>query len=266
MTESEKPKFEEVYAYAKKSVDHFLRKHAYQMAPELKEEIAQNAMMRVWEAYQKLEADKGWKSFIQLHCRGAVLDFIKMGSFEDGFVSGSEEGDLQSRIEIISEDSGGSVLSEESTAALFGIFTDTNATEGELKPNWTLLSKMIGKDESLHILAKILYGFSQEEVAQQLATDLGVTISRERVSQRIQEYQEQLDSPVNIGDAWIEQSIFALGLCSRFHMPEKDSGLGHDLKSFDISDPESFRKARQYYEPSLFDFLGMNQMCEIFDG
>lgn len=263
METTARPDFNEVYAYAKKSVDHFIRKHAFKIPNELKEEIVQNAMMRVWEAYKKLDAERGWKSFIQLHCRGAVLDFIKMGSFEDGFTGTSEPGDLQTRVEIASNENKGSLLNVDDTAALFGIFAKTDATEGDITPNWNLLNRMAGKDEGLAIVSKVLLGFSQEDIACQMSTDIGGSVSRERVSQRIYEYFELLDAPCNIGDPWIEQSIFALGLSAKFSMPGRDNGIGWNLMPFNLQDQDSFKHAREFYEPSLFNFARSSGQVEI---
>lgn len=254
-SQTEHPSFEDVFAYAQRQVDKFIRKFAFSLPEEQREDIAQSAMMRVWEAYKKLDASRGWKSYIQTHCRGAVLDFIKGGNgfIESGSVSDPEHDGLKTRVEIHSDDSDDSVLSVDETAGIFGVFDQSGIDENRIKPDWQLLSRMSGVDENLHIVSKVLLGFSQEEIADQIGTDLGTTLSRERVSQRLYEFFNKLDDPALVNDAWINQCIFALGLCSYYHMPEEDNGQGWDKMSFDLQDPMSFKLARRYYNPTLFD-------------
>ena len=246
-----KPSIEVVYAYAVKSTEYHIRENANNLSEEQKEDVKQEAMIRVLEAYDRLDPEKGWKAFIAKHCWGAVLDFLKGGSFEDGLggISVNEDA-LKFRVEIKNEDN--EVISVENTAAIFGFFTDPSIEE-RFAPNWDLLSKMAGRDESLMIVAKLLLGFTQEEIAEQRGDDLVDTKSRERVSQIVQELFAKMDSPYFLHDRWINQCIFALGLSKVFNMPEHDNGEGHELPSFNLSDPDSFTKARRWIQPSLFD-------------
>lgn len=254
-----KPSFEEVHAYASQSVNYFLRSIAKQLPHDQKEEIFQNAMLRVWQAYQNLDPDKGWKSFVQLHCKGAVQDYIKLGhgAIEDGVPSEDPTDGLRTRVEIVSESAEGSVLSVEDTVAHFGVANAFDVNAGEIRPKWPLINRMIVKDEGLHIIAKVIYGWTQEEIADQYSKAFKTKnqdISRERVSQRIQEFIEKLDSVIHYKDPWVNQCIFALGLCERYHMQEHDNGLGWDLDQFDVADINSFKLIQQSRLPSLFDF------------
>lgn len=257
---AKKPEFKTVYDYATKSVEHYIRKYASHLPLEQKQEIAQDAALRAWESYQNLDASKGWKSYIQLHCRGAVLDYLKggNGNIEDGLVSDPDKDGLKTRVEVRSEKEEGGILSVEETAAMFGIHSLGEAGEQLFSPNWDLLSRMSGKDENLAIVAKVLAGFTQDQISLQLGMALGFSISRERISQRMYEFFEELDAPENIGGRWISQCIFALGLCSYYHMKEDDNGLGWDLEAFDLQDPESFLKARRHYTPTFFDIMDEN--------
>lgn len=248
------PAFEVVRKYAEGSVEFYLNKHAKHVPEEQQDEMRQDAMVRVWDAYQRLVPDRGWKSFIQLHCRGAVLDYLNSGdgAIEDGSVANPESNGLRKRVEIFSEE--GTPLEVEEIAALFGIFKGDEEEDVSIAPNWDLVSRLVCESEDLHIIAKILLGFTQEQIAEQLTTQLGKTVSRERVSQRIYEFFVRLDEPVKLTDRKTNQMIYALGLCRYYHMPEVDNGYGHDLPAFDVNDEESFRQVRCHFEPSLFDF------------
>jgi len=250
-----KPSFETVYEYALESIEFNIYKHADYLLEEHKENIRQEAAIRVWEAYQRLDPDAGWKSFIGLHCMGAVKDYKKAASFEDGIAfdpSGNSDASLHTRIELTTDD--GDTMSVEQTAAKYGIFSEQGLdTTEDFEPDWELLSKMAGRDESLMIVGKILLGYSQEEIASQFADDLNKQISRERVSQKIHELFAKMDDPFFTNNLWVNQSIYALGLSKTFHMIEHDNGQGHDLEPFDLNDPQSFKLARRWYQPSLLD-------------
>lgn len=233
MSNKKKPEFKEVCEYAKKSIDFIIGKKAAHLPFEFKEEIKQEALLRAWTSYENLDPDKGWRSFIQLHCRGALKDYMKRGA-------GSLENSLDlERMEI--KDDEGNDLSAENVLGLMGHFHLQNLKVEHFKPNWELLAKLIVKDEDLHIVCKVLIGLSQEEIAEQLVTDKRKNVSRERVSQRWYEFFDRLDAVTNINDPMTDQVIFALGLSKYYFMPEKDNGLGWDLAEFNIYDPDSFR-------------------------
>jgi len=251
-TQIEKPSFDEVYSYATKSIAHAIFKNAYYFPNEIKEELEQEAMLRVWKAYQVLDVSKGWKSFIQLHCTGAVLDYLKKGE-----QSTEAEVELE-QLQVINRENDDGPLSVEEIA---GIFEDH--FEGEIKksidPNWELISKMACKDENLHIVAKILLGFSQDAIAKQFEVAYSPEISRERISQKYHEFFKKLDSPEFINDPWVNQCIYALGLSDIFKQAKLDNGLGWDLPSIDLSDTESFKTIRKMFAPSIFDVIDLDQ-------
>jgi DNA-directed RNA polymerase specialized sigma24 family protein len=246
-----KPSFETVYEYALKSTEHHIRRSARHLSQEQKEDIIQTSMLRTWEAYKNLNADLGWKSFIGLHCRGAVLDYLKGGSFEEGLGGTSQSDDaLKYRVEILNDND--DAISVENTAAVYGVFTDAELPDVEgFDPKWELLSKMASEDESLMMIGKILLGYTQEEVAAQSYDDLKKGVSRERVSQKVYELFAKMDSPFYLHDMWINQCIYALGLSKHYHMHENDNGVGHDLHPVDLNDPLSFKKARRWIQPAM---------------
>lgn len=249
-----KPSFDEVFAYATKSADHFIRKLAGQLAPEIKEEISQEALMRAWTAYEKLDAARGWKSFVQMHCRGSVLDYIKAG--KSGVAS-----ELGSHcVELTMDMDDSESASFESTMGYFGINSQTGIDKAPFTPNWALLSRMCAVDDNLHIVAKMLMGFTQRQIAEHMTSTAGVTISRERVSQRLYEFFDKFDNPEYFGDPWTEQSIYALGLCSHYHMKEVDNQVGWELMPVELKGPESFRDGWKRY-----GLASKESILELFD-
>jgi hypothetical protein len=253
---NEQPSFEVVYEYARKSVDFFISKHAKGLNRELREECVQDAMLRTWRAFKKLDETKAWKSFVQKHCCGAVLDFLKSAkSFEDGYGVKSDNPDaLRTRVEGVGE--GGAV----NTNFNFSLEDGPNAPQ-VFSPKWELVYRMSGKDLDLHIIAKILLGYTQDAIAIQMGLQsLGVKVSRERISQRLYEFFDRLDSCEFMHDPWTMQCIFALGLSAQYREPEVDQGIGWDLKSFDLADPLSFKFVQRYYKPTLFDNANIEEL------
>jgi hypothetical protein len=215
------------------------------MSVEQKEDIMQNSLMRVWSAYQRLSAGMGWKSFIQTHCQGAVLDFIKLGKFDDGFVKSDDPTHLSDRVEVNSFD--GDMLSVEETAALFGVYFDTNQIKKAFEPRYDLLKKLVVYDVDLHIVVKVIFGHSQEEIAEQYAKAYK-TISRERISQKVREFFARLDSGENYNCPLTDETIYALGMCDVFNMPDKSNEYGWDIEPIDIFSPDSFLLAKKANE------------------
>jgi DNA-directed RNA polymerase specialized sigma24 family protein len=243
-----KPSFDEVYKYAKKSVLFYIEKKAPYLSRELKEEIEQDAMLRVWQAYQNLDPQRGWKSFIQLHCNGSVLDYLKSGDQ-------NTESELNMiRVEIPSGDDDGENLQVEQVLGILDPQHDEDE-KNKFNPNWDLISRMAGKDEGLHIVAKVLLGYSQEMIAEQYEANYMQKNSRERISQKIHEFFKKLDSPEFIRDPWVNQCIYALGLCDLYGQPESDNGLGWNLERYDLNDDKSFIKMRRKHFPSMFDVI-----------
>ena len=140
-------------------------------------------------------------------------------------------------------------FSLELTMGYYGAHTELTPPRKTFSPKWDLLARMAGVDENLHIIAKILLGYTQKRIAEQMRTSLGQTISRERVSQRLYEFFDCLDDPEYLDNPWTKQCIFALGLCEYYHIGEFDNDVGWDLQWFDLIDPESFRLSRACYRP-----------------
>lgn len=239
-TTKQKPSIEEVLEYAEKQIKIALFSYARYLPEEQKEEIAQNARMRLFRHYEKMDPALGIKSYIQIHCRGAAQDYLRAG------LNDTESEFNQDRVEIISKDEG-EMLEVDETAGLFGIFAEMRTQGSSIKPNWEILSRLAGADESLHITCKALLGYSHEQISEQLALDPTYGVTRERITQRIHEFFKELDAPINIGSKKIEQYIFALGMSDFFHIAEVDNGYGWELKEFDLNMEDSFILAREHY-------------------
>lgn len=231
----DKPSIEEVVKYATKQISIYIGKIASHLPFEQKDEIEQIAMVRVLEAYKRLDPDKGWKSFIQRHCSGATLDYLRWGTgFEEVTLKKSSEDDppekkpwrLKSRIKVVDKASDGEI-SLDVTLGMSGIF-ETQPDLEDYRPNWPLIARMSSQDVDIHLVAKLLLGFTQTELSSMFK------VSRERLTQRLQEFCERLDDPKHLGSRWIAQTIYAFGLCEMFHQPSKDLGFGWEFEPVDL--------------------------------
>lgn len=228
---SEKPSIETLLAYAEKSVKYHLMKLAIDWPVEQREEMQQNAMLRIIEAYPKIKAVH-WKSFVQLHCRGAVLDYKRDGKgFEEsdwGLIEKAAAGGAHAfRAEVFNEDNESQDV--ETIAGLNGVNSETGMPEESVfHPRWDLIARMASKDPLIHLIAKRLLGFTQEE----LAAPFGV--SRERIAQRTAIFWEKLDDPRFYDLNWVKQTIFAFGLSEFYQMEDKDLGVGWGYEPIDL--------------------------------
>lgn len=236
-----KPEFKEVYEYAQKQVEIYLHKHGSDLPYEQKDEVRQNALMRAWVAYQGLDPERGWKSFIQQHCHGAVLDYIRDGrGFEEsGWETKKDDDELdpdtglkvgekwpdriKHRFEVYDADTE-TVLDVEEVAGLNGVFFDCiDADRSQMNPRWPLVARLASLNERTHLVAMTLLGYSQTE----LAATFGC--SRERLSQMIKEFCLWIDNPENLYSREVNQTIFAFGMSKIFHQPDEDNGYGWNL-------------------------------------
>ena len=231
-----KPTLEEVVDYARTKAFNYIRKRISGLPEEHQEEIFQNCMLRVVRIYPRIEKD-GWKSFIQKHLLGVAKDYFKSGGgFEENKAQSksNKEEDFRDSLlyrvsNYVESDSGADTDGDiESTLAKHGQFSRDDSRL-PIAPDFDLLSRMASRDEDIRLIGKLLSGFSHTA----LAAEFNVT--RERLSQRVREFFENLDSPLGVGVPWIEQTIFALGLCEHYGMPVKDLEIGWDLDPVDLS-------------------------------
>lgn len=230
-----KPPIEEVLEYAARQSSIYIGKIASTLPSEQREEISQAALLRILEAYERLDPEKGWKSFVQRHCAGAVLDYIRWGTgFEEVTLKKSSEDDptekkpwkLKNRL-VIMEQNGDDEKSIDATLGLVGIHECQPDIE-DYRPNWPLIARMASQDVDIHLVAKLLLGFTQTELSGMFK------VSRERLTQRLQEFCEKLDSTKYLGSRWVAQTIYAFGLCNLFHQAEIDLGFGWEYEPVDL--------------------------------
>lgn len=218
---AEKPSKDVFIKYAIPIVHKFINQYASEIPAEHKEEIAQDAFLRLLEQYDLVDAEKGWKSYVYNHCRGTVLDYLKAGK---GFretawsIAKDEEHDARNVLKIrerlsVSSDSPDD-FDLEHALGKSGIFSEITTSEIEI--NWELVSRMACHDEAIHATAKWLKGFSIEEISKVLS------FSEHKVSNLIKGFWDRFDDPAKCLDIWFLQTAFAFGLCGHLGIAEID--------------------------------------------
>lgn len=234
MSDESTPSVDDVLKYATKQISIYNGKLASSLPAEQREEISQIALLRVFEAYGRIDFSKPWRSFVQRHCSGAILDYLRYGvGFEEVTLKKPNEDTLpvkkpwrlKKRLQIIDQNNIDATL--DSTLGLFGIHNTQPDIEG-YRPKWDLIARMAGQDVDIHLVAKLLLGFTQTELSSIFK------VSRERLTQRLQEFCTRLDSPEFLHSRWVAQTIYAFGLCGKFHQPEIDLGFGWEYDQVDL--------------------------------
>lgn len=212
MGHAEKPSIEEVLKYAKPIIRKFIGEKAKDLPHEQREEIEQTANLRILQAYDRLDPDAGWRSFVYNHARGAVLDYQKFGcGFEEAAWSLAQEEEVGSRSLLKLRDrvplvaTNGEDAQIEDIAAREGVSLSFGDEELQIRINWELVARLASTDIELHVFAKYLKGYSIEEMAPVFG------LSRARVGQLLEAFQERLDSPRTMNEPWNRQIAFALG-------------------------------------------------------
>jgi len=236
----EKPDYvKHVLEYAKPILNDLAGQFANKICAEQFEEIRQDAFLRLWRKYPRIEADKGWRSLVYNHCRGAVLDYLKHGKGfqeERWSIQKPEEvgdvhvGKLQSRVPLTSSD--GEDICIDQIVGQNGIFDELNVDRIEI--DWDLVAKLASQDECLHAFAKNLRGVTLEKIA----PVFGIEIAR--AGQLVQAFIERFDDPEHADCPWFKQTCFALGICEVLGMPNVDQtkilgfSVGHGLAPVDL--------------------------------
>lgn len=235
----EKPTREEVVKYAKPLARKFIARFASDLPHEQKQEVEQNAYARVLKAYDGIEADRGWKSFVHNHCRGAVLDYLRFG---EGYAeerwtiaktekTGSQNaGKIRDRITTYSaeDDEDGdfeAMLGKNGAVSPFGGSSPNDAEKTEVTIKWDLVSRMASTDPHLLVFAKWLRGFQFDELA--FIFDL----SKARIGQIIDDFGKRLDDGTLAKNPWVCQAVYAFGLCTKFGLPDVDQSQIFGLTS-----------------------------------
>ena len=246
--QKEKPSLEDVIKYARKQLQIYTAKFASNLPFEQKEEISQSGLLRVIEKYDGLDPAKGWKSYVQRHCSGAVLDYIRWGvGFKEQTLTPSqkknEDGELieppeekkpwrlRKRITPESRNRNGSDVDfENCLESILGFNNKFHAPVdlSEFRPHWELLARMASQDVDIHLVSKLLLGFTQTELASMFR------VSRERLTQRFAEFCKRLDDPEFYNSKWIIQTIYAFGLSHKFNQRNEDLGFGWEYDPVDL--------------------------------
>jgi DNA-directed RNA polymerase specialized sigma24 family protein len=232
-----KPTKEEVYDYAKKKIEAAIYSHARGKPHEQIEEATQDAWLRVFEAYERLDRDT-WKSFIATHANGAVLDYFKLGKGhledrkgkedkkdKDGNEIRKSRENIKMRVSYTDDEN--KDFDIDAIAGLNGVFTSEYLME-EQDIKWDLVAKMASADSAIHLLAKLILGFSMDELSDFFKC------SKETLSRRYRRFLKRINMPSYARDPWMDQFIFAFGLSEMFHLKEVDNGLGHDYQAVDL--------------------------------
>lgn len=251
----EKPSLDEVLSYGKKMVRHWIRKKAKNAPLEQQEEMEQEAFIRLMTKYPEIETEKGWKSLVYQHCRGAVLDYDKGGhGFEDDSwsIQKPEEagavhaGKMQTRVSL--NDSDGDDVSIEQVLGQNGAFSMFDPQKVSI--NWELVARLASQDEFLHAFAKFLRGVTLEE----MAPVFGVKVAR--AGQLVQAFVARFDDPEHADCPWFKQTCFALGISEHLGMGLADqsgvrigglefASLGWNLNPVDLDDNSPSQAIRE---------------------
>ena len=224
----------------------FISKKAPDLPQEQKDEIEQVAYLRILKRFEDIEADRGWKSFVHNHCRGAVLDYLRFG---DGFqeqrwtIAKTEQTGsknitkIRDRISFYNDDEDED-SDMDAVLGRHGVTSDNSTSneveKGEVVINWDLVSRMATIDSHIHIFAKYLRGFQLEELAAIF------NFSKARIGQIIEEVGRNMDDGAHNNNPWVCQSIYAFGLCEKFGMTNRDQSevfgyiIGWNAKPTDL--------------------------------
>jgi len=295
---SERPSWDQVSDYFDRQIEFYLGKHGADLPFEQKDEVRQRGRLRVIEAFPKIveaydawesaaSIDKpAWKSFVQTHCRGAVLDYIRDGAgFEESYLEDDEAEDEAENAapilenELTAEDAEPEVaavtdvgvkrrprprlkyrmspidqeqdhpLDVEEVVALYGEPPDEIASI--IKPRWDLVARLARHRPDIHLVAKILMGFTQAHESENF------NVSRERLSQRISEFFARLDSPEYYHDPMTKQLIYALGMCEYYGMKDEDQGLGWEWEPVDLFAHNSVMEIFLVHQSESPELLGV---------
>jgi len=217
-----KPTLEEVLKHAKGTIWKFINAYAGDIPAEHKEEIFQLANVRLWKAYDRLDPEKGWKSFIYFHAEGAVLDYLKDGKgFRETAGRLLQKRDkLQSKSRgifdrVTIQDEKDQDLGVERIAGINGVFSSFDPTQVNIR--WDLVAHMSRTDDIIHAFALYLKGYSMDEIGRVFR------LCEARIGQMIAAFSARFDSPKWAMDPWFFQMVYAFGLAHQFDMEDADA-------------------------------------------
>lgn len=222
-----KPSREEVLNFAYPKIRKHINSKARNKPQEQQDEAFQDAVVGVLEAYERLDPDnEKWKSFIDLRARGAVIDYFKLGKGHQEDRKGKEKREnITSRVS--NTDLNGNDVDIYQLAEVFSLLRESDDGE-KFEINWGLVARMASVDSAIHLLAKLLLGFSMDEL------EKFFRCPKEHLSRRYRRFLKRLDMPSYARDPWMDQFIYAFGLSEIFHLKEVDNGLASDCEPVDL--------------------------------
>lgn len=232
-----KPTLDEVLAYAEPQIKNWISKEAKNLPFEQIEEILQEGFLRIIKAYEGLDPEKGWKAFVYNHARGAVLDYLKGGhgfTEERWSIAKPEEHEsrnvskIRSRVGLVNEE--GENMSVDFVLGMNGEFDER---VDRLKLDWDLLSRLAYRDKGVNCFARLIQGYSIEEIAQNQG------LSRARVGQIIDDFVSRFDDPDEAFNPWFQQVCFALGLSHKLGFPNERNQYACNDPKVDIFNTEA---------------------------
>lgn len=205
-------------------VDHFVKKKAYDCPDEHKEEMKQEAFVRILNSYEKLDGARGWKSFVFNHCRGAVMDYKKFGkgfaearwSLQKTAKKRNSSFKIHSRIDF-DRDNEDQNIDFDTILLNAGYFYTIE--EDFVNINWKLVSCMAAQDEIIHVFAKYIRGFKINELG------IFFNLSRARICQIIEIFIGRFDAPELVYDEWFLQTCYAFGICRKIGVKDIDQSI-----------------------------------------
>jgi hypothetical protein len=219
------PSLQEVLDYAQGNIRKALLEHASHLPPEIQEEAAAEANLKLLEAYSRFQ-NEGWRSFVYTKCRGAIQDYVKLGrGFKESgkrsrlaaAKAGGKQPRLFERVELLNDER------QHDVDLVVGIMGDhRDAEDLDIDPiKWDLVARMAVTDDCIHAMALWLLQFEPLEISK----ILGVCTAR--VGQLIRQFREKIEKEVttDADDPWVCQMIYAFGLAHRFGLPDVDQSV-----------------------------------------
>jgi len=228
------PSKHDFYGYTLTIVKKLVNKKAYFLPEEQKEEIIQDAMLRVFKAYDRLDESKNWEGLVYKHCRGAVLDYLRDGDgfretawllYKENENQETYQGVIRKRISITTNDN--VQLSVDQVAAIFGKY---EMQVDSIKINWDLVARLAHIDCHVKVLAMWLRGHTLEKIS------FIFNVTAACIQQWIVELSDKITNKQNQSrnTEWTKQIMFAFGLCELLDLPAKDQQIGWDYPPEDL--------------------------------
>jgi hypothetical protein len=229
------PTIDEAIKYAQRQIEYYKQRIARYESVEHQEEMAQEALFRVFRKHKHMRAE-GWRAFCQRLIKGAFIGYLRVGKgFEERKKSLRHANGGAPFVRLSPKPNDENEMTHEKILDLKigGIQLEEIEFDGV---DWDLISRMARGDHGLHILVR---HFFREEPMSTLTDIFGV--SRERIGQRLQDFLDGFNGPPLKYSSWRRQVIFALGLSCAFDLPSVDTGEGWTYEPVDFERREVFQ-------------------------